>query len=99
MPCQCLQHGGRGGTLCPHPRPAHFLGYFIFAVVQALSRVQLFVTPWTTARQASLSFTVSQSLLKLMFCESVMPSNHLIIYFMGLNKTTKSPMLVSTVKH
>ena len=37
-------------------------------------------TPWTAARQASLSFTVSRSLLKLMSIESVMPSNHLIIY-------------------
>ena len=37
-------------------------------------------TPWTAARQASLSFTVSQSLLKLMSIESVMPSNHLILY-------------------
>ena len=45
-------------------------------VVQLLSYVQLFVTPWTTAHQASLSFTLSQSLLKLMSVESVMPSNH-----------------------
>ena len=47
--------------------------------VQSLSRVQLFVTPWTTAHQVSLSFTISQSLLKLMFIESVKPSNHLIL--------------------
>ena len=46
---------------------------------QSLSRVQLFATPWTTARQASLSITKSQSLLKLMSIESVMPSNHLIL--------------------
>ena len=46
--------------------------------VQLLSGVQLFVTPWTAARQASLSITNSQSLLKLMFIMSVMPSNHLI---------------------
>ena len=44
-----------------------------------LSRVQLFVTPWTTACQASLSITNSRSLLKLMSIESVMPSNHLIL--------------------
>ena len=44
-----------------------------------LSCVQLFVTPWTAACQASLSFTISQSLLKLMSIESVMPSNHLIL--------------------
>ena len=47
--------------------------------LQWLSRVQLFVTPWTTALQASLSITNSQSLPKLMSTESVMPSNHLIL--------------------
>ena len=46
--------------------------------VQSLSRVRLFATPWIEARQASLSITNSQSLLKLMFIESVMPSSHLI---------------------
>ena len=46
--------------------------------VQLLSCVRLFVTPWTAACQASLSFTISWSLLKLMSTESVMPSNHLI---------------------
>ena len=48
-------------------------------VVQSLSCVLLFATPWTTARQASLSFTVSWNLLKLMSIESVIPSNHLIL--------------------
>ena len=47
--------------------------------VQSLSCVQLFVTPWTAALQASLSITNSQSLLKLMSIKSVMPSNHLIL--------------------
>ena len=47
--------------------------------VQLLSRVQFFVTPWTAARQASLSNTNSWSLLRLMSIESVMPSNHLIL--------------------
>ena len=51
-----------------------------FSSVQFLSRVPLFVTPWTTARQASLPITNSQSLPKLMSIESVMPSNHLILY-------------------
>ena len=46
--------------------------------VQSLSHVQLFATPWTAACQASLSFTISQSLLKLMSIEMVMPSNYLI---------------------
>ena len=49
-------------------------------VVQSLSHVRLFATPWTAAHQASLSFTISQSLLKLMSVESVMLSNHLILY-------------------
>ena len=47
--------------------------------VQSLSRVRLFATPWTTARQASLSITNSQSPPKPMFIELVMPSNHLIL--------------------
>ena len=48
-------------------------------VVQSLGHVQLFATPWTAARQVSLSFTISRSLLKLMSIESVTPSNHLIL--------------------
>ena len=51
----------------------------LLSSVQSLSHVQLFVTPWTAACQASLSLTNSWSLLKLMSIESVMPSNHLII--------------------
>ena len=51
----------------------------VAVVVRSLSCVQLFVTPWTAARQASLSFTVSQSLLKLMSIELVMPPNHLVL--------------------
>ena len=48
-------------------------------VVQLLSCVQLFVTPWTAACQASLSFTVSQHLLKLMSIKLMMPPNHLVL--------------------
>ena len=48
--------------------------------VKSLSCVQLFVTPWIAARQASLPIINSQSLLKLMSIESVLPSNHLILY-------------------
>ena len=48
------------------------------AVVQSLSGVRFLATPWTPALQASLSFTASQSLLKQMSIESVMPSSHLI---------------------
>ena len=49
-----------------------------FSSVQSLSRVRLFATPWIAARQASLFTTNSQSLLRLMFIKSVMPSGHLI---------------------
>ena len=50
-----------------------------FSSVQSLSRVRLFVTPWTAAHKASLSITNSGSLLKLVSIESVMPPNHLIL--------------------
>ena len=56
-----------------HPGNLH-LKYYKLVVVQSLSLVQLFVTPWTVARQAPLPFTISPSLLKLMSTESVLPS-------------------------
>ena len=55
------------------------LKLYQFNSVQSLSCVRLFATPWTAARQASLSITNSWSLLKLVSIESVMPSNHLIL--------------------
>ena len=51
----------------------------VLVIVQSLSCVQLFVTPWTAALQAFLSFTISQNLLKLMSLEAVMPSNYLFL--------------------
>ena len=56
----------------------------IVVVIHLLSRIYLFATPWTAALQASLSFTISQSLLKLMSIESVMPSNHFILCHLRL---------------
>ena len=53
--------------------------FFLFSLVQKLSHVWLFVTPWTAARQAALSITNSQSLLKLMSIKTLMPSNHLVL--------------------
>ena len=53
----------------------------MFSSLQSLSCVQLFVTPWTAAHQASLSITNSWSLLKLMSIELVMPSNHFILCY------------------
>ena len=59
--------------------PVYSVPPLCIVVVQSLSYVQLFVTTWTAAHQASLSFTISQSLLKFMSIESVMPSSHLIL--------------------
>ena len=74
-------------SLCFVPHPHFSLPLLIwyvlilqnFSSVQSLSRVRLFATPWIAARQASLSITISQSLLKLMSIKSVMPSSHLIL--------------------
>ena len=60
-------------------RVSHYLEIICISSVQLLSRVQLFMTSWTAAPQASLSITNSQSLPKLMSIELVMPSNHLIL--------------------
>ena len=57
----------------------NILYIFQIVVVQSLSHVRLFATPWTAACQASLSFIISRSLLELMSIESVMPSNHLLL--------------------
>ena len=64
--------------MCIYIAYTYICMYINICSVQLLSHVQLFVTPWTAVRQASLSITNSQSLLKLMSIELVMPSNHLI---------------------
>ena len=69
----------------------HFLS---FQLIQSLSPVRLFATPWTAARQVSLSITNSQSLLKLMSIESVMPSNHLIL----CHPLLLSPSIFSSIR-
>ena len=79
------RRGGQVGAFF-HWQPLEVFGFF-FSVqdslstssVQLLSHIRLFATSWTAARQASLSITTSQSLLKLTFIELVMPSNHLIL--------------------
>ena len=72
----CLLCWQVGSLLLAPPVDVLQWAYF---VVQSLSCVWLFATPWTATLQASLSFTVSQSLLKLMSIESVMPPKHLIL--------------------
>ena len=66
-----------------NPLKIYLFGYAVGSLanssVQSLRHVRLFATPWTAARQASLSITNSRSLLKLMSIESLMPSNHLIL--------------------
>ena len=66
---------------------------FVVVVVQLLSCVQLFTTPWAAACQTPLSFTASWSLLKLMSIESVMPSNHFILCHPLLTLALKTPIL------
>ena len=79
--CVCIwgqdQHGRSPD--CPGSEQCGRWGHLQFSSVQLLSCVWLFATPWTAARQASLSITNSWSLPKLMSIESVMPSNHLIL--------------------
>ena len=72
-PCICLQEAC---SLQSFPREPTLA----ISLVQSLSLVRLFVTPWTAAHQASLSISNSQSLPKFMSIESVMPSNYLILY-------------------
>ena len=55
---------------------------YMVVVIQSLNRIWLFVTPWTAAHHVSLSTTISWSLLKFMFIDSVMLSNHLILWYM-----------------
>ena len=74
LPFHCQLH-----LFFTSPPLSHLVFLKKVVVVQLLSCVWLFVTPWTAARQDSLSFTISQSLLKLMSIESVVLSNHLIL--------------------
>ena len=76
MKASPLRSGTRQGCL---PLPLLFNMVLEVFVIQSLNHVWLFATLWTAAHQASLSFTISWSLLKLVFTESVMPSNHLIL--------------------
>ena len=71
--CVCVCFGGVCVWVC--------VGVWVCVCVQSLNcvHVQLFETPWTEAHQASLSFIIFQSLLRLMSIESAMPSNHLIL--------------------
>ena len=62
--------------ICFYVSTSTSLSIIMYCIYQLLSHVRLFVTQWTAEHQASLSFTISQSLLKLMSIESVMPSNH-----------------------
>ena len=62
-----------------HFYPSHVWKLYFYVVVQSFSCIWLFTTPWTAACQASLSFTVSRSLLNPMYIKSLMPSNYLIL--------------------
>ena len=71
-------NSGVGSALCSQPSREFWCALWVL-LVQLLSCVWHFVAPWTTARQASLSFTISWSLLRLMSIEVMMPFNHLIL--------------------
>lgn len=71
--------------------PCTFFGLLYFRCCSVAKLCPTLCDPMTIACQASLSFTVTRSLRKLMSFESVMSSNHLIVYFMGLNKVHKIP--------
>ena len=85
----------RQKDIIPETEPPRSEGvqYATGEVVQLLSHVRLFASPWTVAHQASLSFTISQSFLKLMSIESVMPSNHLIFCRLLLLLPSISPSI------
>ena len=70
-------------------------GFAVVVVINFLSRVQLFVTPWTAACQASLSFTISRSLHKLMSIELVMPFNHVLCHHVLCHP----PLLLPSIFH
>ena len=79
------------GCGTPYWRRGEWVTVLVVVVVQSLSHVWLFAIPWTVAHQTSLSLTISQSLLKFMFIESVMPSNHLILCHPLLLQPSISP--------
>ena len=81
-PQKVLSSKGIGTLFLKCVKNNNLFNVFFFpyvVVVQSLGNVQLFTTPWTAAHQASLSFTISQRLLKFMFTQSVMSSNHLLL--------------------
>ena len=79
MLCGVVRKGGGHCFICMCICVYHIYSIIHISSIQLLSRVRLFVTPCTATRQASLSITNSQSLLKLVSIELVMPSNHLIL--------------------
>ena len=80
LPCMGSHRVGHDWSDLAAGHKENWAGIFIWSVVvQSLRYVWLTVTAWTAARQASLSFTISQSLLKLTSIKSMMPSNHLLL--------------------
>ena len=80
IPVRCMYPDSRIESDFAHCYFPPALILVLLVVVQSVSRVWLFVTSWTAAYQASLSFIISWSLLKLMYIELVMPPNHLVLY-------------------
>ena len=90
--------GGQSSTvhsyhLCQPPHHLLYQTHRLFCCFSVLNHVLLFATSWTVAHQAFRSFTISQSLLKLMSIESVMPSNHFILCYPLLLLPSISPSI------
>ena len=96
LPVQHQTASYKCGILDPIARSSDAVGFVVPVAVQSLSCVWLFMTPWTTACQASLSFIISLSLLKLMPIELMMPSNHLILCHSLLFLPSVFPIIFSS---
>ena len=90
---KCLSHINSGHNVVFLLLTIEITLIHVFSSVQSLSHIWLFATPWTTARQASLSITSSQSLLKLMSIGLVMSSNHLILCYPLLHPPSIFPSI------
>ena len=94
LPCSFWQ-----GCIIFYLCTSHLKNIFVVIVVQSLSHVWLFATPCTTALQASLSFTISQNLLKFMSIESVMQSSHFIFCYLLLLWKASGSFRISRLKY
>ena len=77
----CDRHNSRVNIVCQGSKATDYKGYIVSVAVQSLSHVQLFVSSWTVAHESPLFSSIYQSLLRFMSIKSMIPSNHVILYF------------------